>query len=115
MKMKTLILVSKSPYITKDNLYAFEASLNLKKMDEEEVGVMLIQDAVLSAIQGQKGQIEELLKTALGAGVNVYVLKPDALARGIPEERMIKGVQLVDYGGWVDLTMEKYQKIVSWT
>nr|MDO8079148.1 sulfurtransferase complex subunit TusB [Candidatus Freyarchaeota archaeon] len=112
--MATLILVSKSPYITKDNVYAFEASLNLKNMDEE-VGVMLIQDAVLSAIQGQKGQIEELLKTALDAGVNVYVLKPDAAARGIPEERMIEGVQLVDYGGWVDLTMEKYQKIVSWT
>mgnify|MGYP005835046687 CR=1 FL=1 len=112
--MKTLILVSKSPYITKDNVYAFEASLNLKKRDEE-VGVMLIQDAVLSAIQGQKGQIGELLKIALDAGVNVYALKPDVIARGIPEERMIKRVQLVDYGGWVDLTMEKYQKIVSWT
>lgn len=112
--MATLILVSKSPYITKDNVYAFEASLNLKKMNEE-VGVLLIQDAVLSAIQGQKGKIEEFVKKALDSGITVYVLKPDAIARGIAEERMIKGVKLVDYGGWVDLTMDKYQKIVSWT
>ncbi|MFB0561882.1 MAG: sulfurtransferase complex subunit TusB [Candidatus Lokiarchaeia archaeon] len=112
--MATLILVSKSPYLTKDNVYVFEASLNLKKMNEE-VGVLLIQDAVLSAVQGQKGEIEEYVKKNLDAGVIVYVLKPDAVARGIPEERMIKGVQLVDYGEWVDLTMEKYQKIVSWT
>lgn len=112
--MATLILVSKSPYITKDNVYAFEAALNLKKMNEE-VGVLLIQDAVLSAIQGQKGEIEEFVKMNLDAGIVVYVLKPDAVARGIPEERMIKGVKLVDYGEWVDLTMEKYQKIVSWT
>lgn len=39
--MATLILVSKSPYFTKDDTYAFEASLNLRKMDEE-VGLMLI-------------------------------------------------------------------------
>jgi len=114
LDVATLILISKSPYITKDNLYALKVSLNLKKMNEQ-VGVLLIQDAVLSIIQGQKGQIEELLRKNLEAGVNVYALKPDAVARGIPEERMIKGIQLVDYGGWVDLTMEKYQKIVSWT
>lgn len=112
--MATLILISKSPYITKDNLYALEISLNLRKMNEE-VGVLLIQDAVLSGIQGQKGQVEELLRKNLEAGVNIYALKPDAQARGVSEERMIKGIQLVDYGGWVDLTMEKYHKIVSWT
>ena len=112
--MATLILVSKSPYITRDNLYALEAALNLKRMGEE-VGVLLIQDAVLSAIRGQKGDVEENLKTLLESGVSVYALKPDAVARGVAEERIIKGVKLVDYGEWVDLTMEKYQKIVSWT
>lgn len=71
--MATLILVSKSPYFTKDDTYAFEASLNLRKMDEE-VGLMLIQDAVLSAIREEKGLVAELLKNALDVGVNVYVL-----------------------------------------
>jgi tRNA 2-thiouridine synthesizing protein B len=46
-------------------------------------------------------------------GVKFYALGPDMKARGLSEDRVIDGVEIVDYAGFVDLSAE-YDKVVSW-
>ena len=43
----------------------------------------------------------------------VYVLGPDLAARGMSEDRVIDGIQVVDYSGFVDLTT-KHDTCQSW-
>jgi tRNA 2-thiouridine synthesizing protein B len=47
------------------------------------------------------------------AEVKLYVLGPDLKARGLAAERIIDGIQVVDYGGFVDLTTE-HDTVQSW-
>lgn len=72
--------------------------------------VLLIEDAVVGAIAGSTAAGE--LSTAL-ADKSVYVLKEDLAARGMQESRVVEGIQLVDYGGFVDLTVNN-EKTQSW-
>ena len=65
--------------------------------------VLLIEDAVVGAVKGSSS--EAMLADAL-ANVSVSVLGPDLAARGIGEDKLIDGVQVVDYAGFVDLTAE---------
>jgi len=64
--------------------------------------VILIEDAVYAAVKG--GAAEAELKRAIGR-VDVYALGPDIEARGMGD-RVIDGVKVVDYGGFVDLAAE---------
>ena len=52
-------------------------------------------------------QVQEALKT-----VSIYALKPDVEARGM-QNRVMDGVRLVDYGGFVDLVAE-HNAVQSW-
>lgn len=71
--------------------------------------VLLIEDGVYAAIKGTASakKIEEAMKT-----VPVYALQPDIEARGMAG-RVLDGVKLVDYGGFVDLVAE-HPTIQSW-
>ena len=51
--------------------------------------------------------VQEALKR-----VQVYALKPDVEARGM-QNRVMDGVRLVDYGGFVDLVVE-HDAVQSW-
>ena len=64
--------------------------------------VLLIEDAVYAVMKG--GAAEAEVKLAMGR-VDVYALGPDLEARGV-KDRVIDGVKLVDYGGFVDLAAE---------
>ena len=75
-----------------------------------EGAVLLIEDAVVSAMDGAAGN--ELLAGLMAANVKVYALSPDLDARGIGAERLIAGVETVDYDGFVGL-VEKYE-VVPW-
>ena len=44
--------------------------------------------------------------------IPVYVLQPDVEARGM-QSRVLDGVKMVDYGGFVDLAAE-YPTVQSW-
>ena len=72
--------------------------------------VLLIEDAVVGAVKGCSFE-----KTLAGAlpDVSVSVLGPDLAARGIGEDKLIDGVQVVDYAGFVDLTAEN-DAVQSW-
>lgn len=72
--------------------------------------ILLIEDGAVGAVAGSSIAAE--LKAAM-ADKSVYVLGPDLAARGIKADRVIEGVNIVDYAGFVDLTAEN-DKTQSW-
>lgn len=64
--------------------------------------VLFIEDAVYAAT---RGTVAEAKVKAAMPDVAVYVLEPDLNARGM-QGRVLDGVKLVDYGGFVDLVAE---------
>jgi len=72
--------------------------------------VLLFEDGVYAALQGTNA--EQPLKAAL-AEQSIYVLGPDLTARGFTEDRVIDGIKVVDYAGFVDLAAEN-DKVQAW-
>lgn len=64
--------------------------------------LLLIEDGVYAATTGNAAAAR--LGQAMGR-LKVYALKPDLEARGMAD-RVLAGVNLVDYGGFVDLVTE---------
>ena len=87
-----LHIVNKSPY----ERNALEACLRLARPGS---ALLLIEDGVYAATRGNAA--EASLREAM-ARLKVYALKPDLEARGVAA-RVIDGIELVDYGGFVDL------------
>jgi tRNA 2-thiouridine synthesizing protein B len=71
--------------------------------------LLLIEDGVYGATRGNAA--EAAIKGAIGR-VDVYALGPDLEARGM-KDRVIEGVKVVDYGGFVDLVAE-HKTSQSW-
>ena|SRR3990172_4824103 len=71
--------------------------------------VLLIEDGVYGAMSGTAAtpKLQAAMKSA-----PVYALKPDVEARGI-QGRVLEGVRLVDYGGFVDLVAE-HNTVHAW-
>ncbi len=97
--MSILHIVNKSPYERNSVERAVEY---LRDGDR----LLLIEDAVYAVIRGGKA-------ASLIDGRNAAVLGPDLAARGIAEEKMIDGIEVVDYAGFVDL-VEACDKTQSW-
>lgn len=72
--------------------------------------ILLIEDAVVGAIAGSAAASQ--LDAAL-ADKSIYVLEEDLAARGMQTARVLAGIQCVDYGGFVDLTVHN-AKTQSW-
>ena len=72
--------------------------------------VLMIEDGVYAALKGTGA--EALVKAAVD-NLSVYVLGPDLKARGFDEDRLIEGVKVVDYAGFVDLAAEN-DKVQAW-
>ncbi len=72
--------------------------------------VLLFEDGVYAALTGTSAEAQ--VKGALD-NLKVYVLGPDLKARGFSEERVITGISVVDYAGFVDLSTE-YAKVQAW-
>ena len=71
--------------------------------------VLLIEDGVYAAAKDTavSTQVQEALKS-----VSIFALKPDLEARGM-QNRVMDGVRLVDYEGFVDLVVE-HNAVQSW-
>ena len=71
--------------------------------------VLLIEDGVYGAVKGTAfaPRIQEAMKN-----VTVYALQADVETRGV-QSRLIEGVKLVDYGGFVDLVTQ-HSSVQSW-
>lgn len=71
--------------------------------------ILLIEDGIYAALAGTAAakKLQETMKT-----IPVYALEPDIEARGM-KGRIVEGVKLVDYGGFVDLVAE-YPVCQAW-
>ena len=71
--------------------------------------VLLIEDGVYAAARDTavSPQVQKALHS-----VTIYALKPDLEARGM-QNRVMDGVRLVDYEGFVDLAVE-HNAVQSW-
>lgn len=94
--------VNKSPF-ERNSLEAC-----LKTIDDSSV-ILLIEDGVIGASKTVKAS---LLEDIASKG-KVFALKGDLSARGISEDKVIDGIQLVDYDGFVNLVVE-HGTAVSW-
>jgi tRNA 2-thiouridine synthesizing protein B len=101
--MSTLHTVNKSPF-EKSSL---DACLGHATAGSN---VLLIEDGVYAATKGTA--VEQRVKQALDS-VKLYVLGPDLVARGLNEDRVIDGISVVDYAGFVDLAAEN-DKVQAW-
>lgn len=75
----------------------------------EGSAVLFYEDAVYAVAAGTS--VEEQVKSA--KGVKLYVLGPDLKARGVSADKLINGVEVVDYAGFVDLAAE-HDKVQAW-
>jgi len=102
--MTTMLhLINKSPF----DRNALDSCLRLAKAGSS---VLLLEDGVYAAMSGGSyadavsGRMDEL---------TFYVLGPDVSARGLDDKPLIDGINVVDYGGFVDLVVE-HDTAQSW-
>jgi len=95
--------VNKSPY-EKSSL---DTCLRLAKQGST---ILLIEDAVYAAITGSS--LESKIRQA-SKRYEFCVLGPDLKARGLDEAKLIDGIRVVDYGGFVDLAVS-HDRVQSW-
>tara|TARA_E500000178_G_scaffold255506_1_gene252029 strand:- start:337 stop:645 length:309 start_codon:yes stop_codon:yes gene_type:complete len=101
--MAMLHTVNKSPF----ERNALESCIRLAKAGSS---VLLMEDGVIAAMQGTK--YSQSMTEAM-ANISFYVLGPDLKARGLSEGNVVEGVKVVDYNGFVDLTVE-HDSVQSW-
>ncbi|MEJ2388131.1 MAG: sulfurtransferase complex subunit TusB [Chromatiaceae bacterium] len=101
--MSILHTVNKSPF----ERNSLESCL---KFAQGGSSVLLIEDGIYAALKGTSA--EGQVKAALD-NLSVYVLGPDLAARGFHQERVIEGVEVVDYAAFVDLAAEN-DKVHAW-
>lgn len=101
--MSILHTVNKSPF-ERD---ALESCLTFAT---EGASVLLFEDGIYAALRGTR--VESRVREAMGK-VKLHVLGPDLRARGLSEDRIIEGIAVVDYNGFVDLSTE-HDKVQAW-
>ena len=65
--------------------------------------ILLIEDGIYGAM---KGTAKSALITDAIGDISFYVMGPDLKARGIDESKVIDGIKIVDYKGFVELVAE---------
>ncbi len=101
--MSILHTVNKSPF-EKNSL---ESCLRYAKSGS---AVLLIEDGIYAALAGTT--FEQRVTTAMSE-LDFYCLASDVKARGFSSSNVMDGIKLVDYAGFVDLTVE-YEKVQAW-
>lgn len=72
--------------------------------------VLLFENGVYAALSGTN--MTAKVAEALGT-LKIYALGPDLKARGLAIERVIPGINIVDYADFVDLAA-KHQAVQAW-
>jgi len=100
--MTMLHTVNKSPF-EKDSL---NSCLRLSK---DGSSIILIEDGIYAALEGTviSDSVKDAMKTK-----KVYALQDDINARGV-KGKVMDGVELVDYAGFVTLVTE-HDNVQSW-
>lgn len=101
--MSLLHTVNKSPF-ERDSL---ATCLRLAKPG---AAVLLFEDGVYGAMKGTA--LEQRTREALSS-ISLYVLGPDLEARGVAYDRVIDGVKIIDYAGFVELAV-RHDNVQAW-
>jgi tRNA 2-thiouridine synthesizing protein B len=101
--MSMLHTVNKSPFETNSLQSCLQ---HVSKGD----AVLLIEDGVFGALKGTTASGDVWSRRV---DVSFYVLAPDAAARGLTQDRLIDGIGMIDYGGFVDL-VAKHKSSQAW-
>jgi tRNA 2-thiouridine synthesizing protein B len=95
--MTTMLhLINKSPF----DRNALDSCLRLAKAGSS---VLLLEDGVYAAMS--KATYAEAIGKRM-EDLTFYVLGPDVSARGLDDVALIDGINVVDYGDFVDLVVE---------
>ena len=97
-----LHIINKSPFQTSSLDSCLDTAL-------PGSAILFIEDGVYAATQGSA--VAERMKGACSK-VKVYALQPDLDARGLTA-KALDGVELIDYGGFVDLAVQ-YSTSHTW-
>jgi tRNA 2-thiouridine synthesizing protein B len=76
---------------------------------KEGSSVLMYEDGIYGAIKGT-GVAD---KVAAKPGIQFYVMGPDLKARGVAEDKVIDGIEIVDYAKFVSLAAEN-DKVLAW-
>ena len=102
--MSTMLhLINKSPF----DRNSLDSCLRLAKTGNS---VLLIEDGVYAAMA--KASSAKAVKARM-EDLTFYVLGPDVSARGLDDIPLIDGINVIDYGGFVDLVVE-HEVAQSW-
>lgn len=101
--MAMLHTVNKSPFENR----SLDSCLGRIK---DGAAVLLFEDAIYGAMKGTA--VAGKIQSAMEKG-KVYVLGPDLRARGMSEDQVLDGINVVDYGGFVDLVTE-HDNVQAW-
>ena len=101
--MSTLHTVNKSPF-------GNETLLSCLNHCSDGDAVLLIEDGVYGALAGSR--VADTVQAKAGS-VALYVLGPDADARGLAADKRLQAVQMVDYDGFVDL-VANHDRTQAW-
>lgn len=101
--MAMLHVVNKSPF-EKDSL------ASCLRHVKEGSSILLIEDGVLGAMKGTV--VTDSVATAMSQ-INFHVLGADLEARGVSTDKLVDGIQVVDYAGFVDL-VAGHDNLQSW-
>ena len=101
--MKTLIFLNKLDF----DFLPLAEKLRGK---EEELSVVLVQDAVYIAIRndGHSDAVKKLIES----GVKFHILEKDVERRGVVNN-LIPGLELIDYDRLIDLLFSDDQKVIN--
>ena len=102
--MSTLHTVNKSPF----ERNSLDTCLSLAMSGST---ILLIEDGVAGALQNTVAA--QSLLDVMGKGVSVSVLGEDLSARGLPADRVIAGISVVDYAGFVKLATD-HDNVQNW-
>ncbi len=102
--MSTLHTVNKSAF----ERNSLDSCLSVCKAD---ASVLLIEDAVVSALQNTS--VSEQIEQAASKGIRFYALSEDLKARGLPKQRVMEQITLIDYPGFVKLATEN-DRVQNW-
>lgn len=94
--------VNKSPFGNS----TFESCLGHAKKGS---AILLIEDGVYAVMKGTS--VSDKVQQAMG-DFTIYALEPDLKARGV-HDKVMDGVNLVDYSMFVDLAAE-HDKVQAW-
>ena len=100
--MTMLHTVNKSPF-EKDAL------ASCLRCSKDGSVILLLEDGVYGATKGTK--VSDMVKDAMSSKT-IYALQPDLESRGVAD-KVIDGIKLVDYAGFVDLVAEN-DTVQSW-